>query len=51
MAIEHESIVELLLSKGQADPGLCGSDGKTALETAEKRGYKSIAQLLRRYMV
>lgn len=51
VAIKHESIIELLLSKGQANLGLRGSDGKTALEIAEKRGYKSIAQLLRRYIV
>ncbi|MFI6938985.1 ankyrin repeat domain-containing protein [Streptomyces sp. NPDC050418] len=42
----HQEIVELLITAG-ATPGLPDSDGVTALEHAERRGFEEIAGLLR----
>ena len=42
----HQEIVELLITAGAA-PDLPDSDGRTALEHAERRGFREIAGLLR----
>ncbi|MFC8367800.1 MULTISPECIES: ankyrin repeat domain-containing protein [unclassified Streptomyces] len=42
----HQEIVELLITAGAA-PDLPDSDGRTALEHAERRGLREIAGLLR----
>ena len=42
----HQEIVRILLDAG-ADPAIADSDGVTALEHAERRGFSEIAGLLR----
>lgn len=44
---DHREIVRLLLEAG-ADPEIADRDGVTPLQHAERRGYDSIARLLRR---
>ncbi len=44
---DYQEIVRILLDAG-ADPNIGDRDGVTALEHAESRGYREIAELLRR---
>lgn len=45
-AFGSDEIVKLLLERG-ADPSICGTNGKTALQVAVENGFSGAAGLLR----